>query len=485
MYSDIISRFGDFSILVLGDLMIDCYLHGGSSRLAPEGPVPVVDILTKDKVLGGAANTAFNLKALGADITFCSIVGNDEPGQMAHEELKAFGIRSRLIIGHGLNTSVKTRVISDDQIIVRYDIGSEFYLKPKLENQYLKLIVEEFDRHDAIVISDYNKGLITNSVISLLTELNLFNKKFIAVDSKKLGVFAKLAPTLVKPNYSEAIQLLNLRIEKRNRVNQISKLGKDIYQKTNALITAVSMDREGSIIFEKDKLCYRSFAIPSLKNQVSGAGDAYFSALTLSLLSCASIQQSSEIAGAMAAVAITKKITATCSANELNAFLSRDQKIITARKPLKSIIELYKSQGKRVVLTNGCFDVLHSGHVNFLNSARELGDILIVGVNTDDSIRRLKGEHRPINKLQERIKVISGLGSVNHIIPFGNLENDEALSLIEIIHPDIYTKGGNHAKENLTETSLVEKFGGKIVILPTYPNQSTTLTFQRIRQIKI
>ena len=485
MYTDIISKFSEFSILVLGDLMIDNYLHGGSSRLAPEGPVPIVDILTKDKVLGGAANTAFNLKALGAQVTFCSVVGDDQPGQTAYEELLAFGIKPRLIRGNGLSTSVKTRVISDDQIIVRYDVGSEFYLEPKLENQYLNLIKEEFYQHDAVVISDYDKGLINNAIISLIGELNLFEKKFIAIDSKKLRVFEQLAPTLVKPNYFETIQLLNLRIQKRNRVDQISKLGKEIYAHTNALITAVSMDKEGGLIFEKDKLYYRNFAIPSQKNQVSGAGDAYFSALSLSLLSGASIQKSSEIASAMAAVAITKKITATCSNTELKAFLSRDQKVITANKPLKGIVELFRSQGKRIVLTNGCFDVLHSGHVTFLNSARELGDVLIVGVNTDDSIRRLKGEYRPINKLEERIKVISGLGSVNYIIPFGNLKDDNALSLVELIKPDVYTKGGNHAKANLKEASLVEKFGGKTVILPLYPNQSTTLTFQRIHKIKV
>lgn len=463
--------------------MLDKYLKGASTRLAPEAPVPVVDILSCSTALGGGGNTAINLKCLGANVTFCSIAGADDEGDRAIEILRRHNINPHILQDKSQITNVKTRVMAGTQLLVRFDSGTEFSIGEDLEQSFIKLLHEQYYLHDAIVISDYNKGLLTPLVISTLRKLNQQEKKFIAIDSKRLEAFQTLSPSIVKPNYLELVDLLKVKKQYTNRVEQINGLGKEIFFNTKSAITAVTLDQDGAVIFSEDEMKYRCFAHHPSNIQVAGAGDAFFSAFTLAIYIGAEIPAAAEISAAAAAVAISKGTTAYCTHQELNAALSINEKYLADPDQLQYIVELYKAQGKKIVFTNGCFDLLHSGHVNFLNRARELGHILIVGINTDESIQRIKGAQRPINKLQDRIEVLSGLGSVSHIISYGDDKNDEAIRLINMISPDVYTKGGDYTRENLSETSFVEKLGGEVIVLPFSPNRSTTLTIQKINEI--
>jgi len=480
MSLELISRFQDFSVLVIGDLIIDCYLQGISTRLTPEAAVPVVDILEQKMALGGAANTAVNLRSLGANVTFCSVAGMDRNGNDAIALLEKHDIEQLVVQDPHRSTIIKTRVMTGSQLLVRYDGGSENIVSGELEQQLITLLEEQYFLHDAIVIADYGKGVITPAIVNTLQALKLQQDKFIAVDSKRLALFKCLSPSLVKPNYKEAVELLGLQHQRTNRAHQVQELGDELFATTRAAVTVVTMDEEGAAVFCRDQQVYRCCARELVPKQVSGAGDVYISAFTLSLLAGADMSAAAEISSAAAGLAIGKDITAHCTQEELSAYMSISEKCLTDLEQLKNLCTMYRAQGKKIVFTNGCFDILHSGHVNYLNRARELGNILIVGINTDESIKRLKGSSRPINHLSDRIQVLSGLSAVSHVIPFGRSGDDTPVSLISMIKPEIFVKGGDYSKETLPEADLVETLGGKVMLLPLLPDRSTTGILRRI-----
>lgn len=477
VYQNLIKTFTLPSILVVGDLIIDTYLKGASTRLSPEAPVPVVDISSHTSVLGGGTNTAANLRHLGANVTFAGVCGNDPAGKLAATLLENAGINNRVIPCDTRTTIVKTRVIAGNQIITRYDEGTELPIDQDCENKLIALLEKEAASYDAIVVADYNKGILTPAVISALEKLH---HPFLAIDSKRLHIFKHTRPSLVKPNYHEITRLLGLPVLTYNRREQLQDAGEAIYAATGAAITAVTLDEEGALIFADNQLVCHASARPVHQPNVIGAGDTYISAFTLACLAGADETAAAEIAGAAAAVAISKANTAYCKNAELVACFSVNEKYITDLQQLESLCNMYRAQGKRIVFTNGCFDILHSGHVSYLNRAGELGDILIIGINTDDSIRRLKGTNRPINQLSDRIQVLAGLGAVHHVIPFGNEKNDTPEEVILAVKPDIFTKGGDYSLESLPEAATVQRLGGKIILLPLIPGRSTSLIIRQI-----
>jgi D-beta-D-heptose 7-phosphate kinase/D-beta-D-heptose 1-phosphate adenosyltransferase len=468
------------SILVIGDLILDTYLRGASTRLTPEAPVPVVNITSHTCVPGGAANTAINLRYLGAAVTFAAIVGEDNAGKEAQALLSKEGIHTYLIHCNSRNTIVKTRVIAGSQLLTRYDEGTEISVPDGCEEKLITFLEDTFDHYDAIVIADYNKGVVTPAIITALERLNADKKKFIAVDAKRLDLYRQLRPSLVKPNYHEIMQLLQLPEKSSYRAAQLRDMGGAISRITGADIVALTLDAEGALIFKKGEIVCHTPAYPVSQLNVSGAGDTYISAFTMSCLSGMELCDAAEMAAAAAAIVINKDDTAYCAKGELIAFFSMHNKYLDSTAQLKEVCAVYKAQGKRIVFTNGCFDILHSGHVSYLTRARELGDILIVGINNDESIKRLKGSTRPINQLQDRMEVLGGLGAVNHIIAFGKPGDDTPIELIRTIAPDVFTKGGDYTREGLPEAVVVEELGGVVIILPVVPDRSTTSLIRRI-----
>lgn len=480
MYEPLIDRFTEHRMLVIGDLMLDVYLKGASTRLTPEAPVPVVDILSGTTVAGGGGNTAMNLRLLGAEVTFCSITGCDNHGNKARSLLQDAGINCVILQHKSRKTIVKTRIMAGDRLLLRYDKGTDTPVSSELEAAFIAVLEEQLKYHQTLIIADYNKGLITPAVISYLEAACFQTEKFIAVDSGRLHCFSKLSPSLVKPNYKEAMALTGLPVKHVGRVQQVSEAGSGMFHKTGAAVTAITLDEEGAVIFDGPHKVYRCYAHPVSSPQVAGAGDVYLSAFALASLSGADIAGAAELSAAAAAVAISKKVTASCSLQELRAYLAINEKYVSDIQQLEYVGEMYRGQGKKIVFTNGCFDILHSGHVNYLNKARELGDVLIVGINTDTSIRRLKGTTRPINQLADRMEVLAGLGAVDHIIPFGSEEDDTPIPLIRALKPHIVTKGSDYTKDQLPEAGAVNETGGEIVLLPLLPNRSTTNILDRI-----
>ncbi|SEL29060.1 D-glycero-beta-D-manno-heptose 1-phosphate adenylyltransferase [Parapedobacter koreensis] len=475
------AQFEQKTILVIGDFIIDKYIAGGSTRLSPEAPVPVVDIQSDRWVLGGAANVAANLSALGAQVIFCSVIGDDADADRACALASESGVSPDCLIREkARSTLVKTRILADGHPLVRLDRGDDTAISQSSARQLIDHLQRHFDACDGVVIADYHKGVVTPAIIDSLIQLKQKQPKFIAVDSKRLPLFRELVPTLVKPNYAEAVQLLGHESSTKDRRVLLEACGDDLYQKTGAQWTVLTLDKDGSLWFENGKLVFHIGAIPVATPHVCGAGDTFVSACTLALLSGADARRAGALATAAATVAIEKEATSLCTRLELLAKLDNEQKLVTSMKHLQEIRAYYKSMGRRIVFTNGCFDILHSGHVNYLKQAKKLGDILIVGVNDDDSIRRLKGPERPINGVADRLSVLAGLGCIDHLVVFGNPEDDTPAALIGVLAPDVFVKGGDYQVAELPEAKLVESLGGVVQLIPLTADRSTTQLIRRI-----
>lgn len=481
-FEGIVPMFKDKKVLVIGDLMLDVYIRGNSSRLSPEAPVPVVDVTDTEEVLGGAANTACNLAELGATVFACGIVGDDYGGLKIIQLLQRAGVfTDHVTISRGRKTIIKTRVIAGHQTITRFDSGDTTPVGDPdgLRKNQLQKLTENID---AVLISDYDKGTIDGDFLTFLQTVRKTEKVFLAVDSKRISFFKGIHPDLVKPNFSEALHELNIKPIGSSKREQILKHGKKLLSICNAKHVAVTLDSEGAAIFSDESHVYQ--AAPSISNpHVAGAGDTFLSAITLSLLAGASITSSAKIAIAASSVAITKIHTSFCSNEELIQTLTQRNKRLTLSDVMQRC-ESERINKKRIILTNGCFDILHSGHVSYLQQAKALGDILIVGLNDDESIKRLKGVSRPFNSLADRVMVLSALSAVDYIVPFGQEFDDTPIALIQAVKPDIFVKGGDYEIADLPEADTVEQCGGDIVILPYLNEYSTTRLAQQIRDQK-
>lgn len=477
----LINSFSNKRVLVIGDLLLDIYLQGVSTRLCPEAPVPVVDIQERKILPGGAANTVCNLKALGASVIFCTVIGADHSGDEAIELLKAQGVDDRHIIRDRKRATItKSRVVAGSQVITRIDQGTDQPVRETIVNRLIQNVESLYANCDAVIISDYDKGVITTPLIDKLQYLNHQHPKFIAVDSKRPAFFSRLHPSHCKPNYEEVTKLLSIPYQAMERAGQVAEHAEALYRKVNAGLITVTLDKDGSMVIEDGKPVEVVHA-PSVPNaHVAGAGDSYLSAFVLSYLECNNPTLSAQIATAAADIAIRKECTACCSQAELKIYFNIHSKYVADVQEMKEICDTYHAAGKRIVFTNGCFDILHSGHVSYLREAKALGDILVVGLNTDDSIKRIKGNDRPINALTDRLQVLAGLSSVDHIIPFGSTDDDTPVPLIKVVRPHVFAKGGDYTKEKLPEADVVEACRGEIVFLEHVPNHSTTRIINRI-----
>ena len=302
----------------------------------------------------------------------------------------------------------------------------------------------------------------------------------VVVDSKRPQAFHSINITAIKPNYEEALQLLGLKkvCDDAERVHQMEEQGRKILDFTGAQIAAVTLDHKGALIFHHgDDTPYRTYAKPEPNSRAAGAGDTFVSALALSLASGAHVENAAELASAAASIVVSKNGTAACFAEELRDNFSTSEKFVTDVFQLAARVASYRRAGRKIVFTNGCFDILHRGHITYLNRAKALGDVLIVGLNSDDSVRRLKGPNRPINSLEDRAQILAALSCIDHIVSFNS---DTPRELIRVIRPDIFVKGGDYTRQTLPEASLVEELGGDVEILPYLENHSTTSIIERI-----
>jgi D-beta-D-heptose 7-phosphate kinase / D-beta-D-heptose 1-phosphate adenosyltransferase len=480
---NLISKFSGLRVLVIGEAMLDAYIHGTTDRLCREAPVPVVAIEDREYIPGGAANTAVNAAAMGAKVTFLTSVGQDQEGTRLIKALQERQVPTAYVIREKDRTTLaKNRLVAGEQMVVRFDQGGAETLSAETEKEMIAHLEKLFPESDAVIISDYGYGILTPGVIQAITRLQAADPRVVVVDSKRLVEYKSLDITAVKPNYDEIVSMVGkLKLDgKPSRVENIINNEARILKLTKAQIVAVTLDQDGAVVFEDGRPPYRTYASPRPHTYAAGAGDTFVSALTLSLAAGGHTPAAAEIASAAACIVVHKDGTASCSSEELIDHFSTDEKFVTDAFQLAARMAYYRRQGQKVVFTNGCFDILHRGHITYLNKAKEYGDILVIGLNSDESVRRLKGPDRPINKVEDRGQVLSALSCVDHIIPF---HEDTPEEMIKIIKPDIFVKGGDYTLDTLPEAPLVIKLGGEVVILPYVQDQSTTGIIERIKKL--
>jgi D-beta-D-heptose 7-phosphate kinase/D-beta-D-heptose 1-phosphate adenosyltransferase len=494
----VLDAFTGLDVLVVGEAMLDGYLEGTSGRLCQEAPVPVVSVASRRDAPGGAANAAANARTLGARVRLLSVVGDDPEGSALRQALAAQGVSAdHLLVRPGRRTLAKQRVLASGQLLVRFDQGDTAPVRGPGEEALIDRLSELFGRSDAVIVSDYGYGILTPRVRATLAGLQARSPRTLVVDSKDLAAYRGVGPTAVKPNYHEALRLLGLApecgpqarsespcgtearapAEEGGRVGLIAARGRDVLEVTGARIAAVTLDTDGALVFERDRPPYRTYARPNPHSRAAGAGDTFVSALALALAAGADTPAAAELAAAAAAAVVAKDGTALCSAAELRAHLSAGDKP-SDLAGLAARLDLLRRQGRRIVLTNGCFDILHRGHVTYLSRAKALGDVLVVGVNSDESIRRLKGPDRPINTLEDRVGVLAALSCVDHVVAF---HEDTPHELVRAVRPHVFVKGGDYTRDRLPEAALVEELGGVVHILPFVADRSTTGVIERIR----
>ena len=480
---DIVDSFEGLRALVVGEAILDTYLEGTAARVSQEAPVPVVALTYRRHAAGGAANTAVNVRALGAEATLLSVVGHDADGALLRDALAGAGVETDgLLSGPGRRTLAKNRVFAAAQMLVRFDDGSTEAVDSETERALVDALRRLFANADAVLVSDYAYGVLTPAVIAALGELQRRAPRVLVVDARDLRAYRSTGVTAVKPNFTEALELLApVGAPGEGRVELVMAAGERLLDETGARIAAVTLDSEGVVLVERGRPAYRTYWEPVASRSPTGAGDTFASALALALAAGATAPEAAEIASAAAALVVGKEGTSACGAEELRETLSGGAKHLDNRDRLALRARLEREQGRRIVFTNGVFDILHRGHVTLLSRAKELGDVLVVGINSDESVRRLKGVERPVNSLDDRVQVLAALSSVDYIVPF---EEDTPDELIRAIRPDVFVKGGDYTRETLPETELVEALGGEVRILPYIDDRSTTGVIERIRTLQ-
>ena len=471
-------KLSDVKILVVGDVMLDRYWHGDTARISPEAPVPVVRVSDFEDKAGGAANVAKNIVHLGAQASLLGIIGEDDNGQSLQASLEKEGISSLLVKQNQAPTITKIRILSRSQQVVRLDIEQSF------SQQHADLLSAEFERlieqFEMVLFSDYNKGSLAN--IGGMIDVAKKAGKTVLVDpkSKDLAIYA--GADYVTPNLTEYQAAGGVSGDEE----QIAQSAKKIISDCSIGAMLLTRSEQGmSLITATEKFDYPAQTLEVA--DVTGAGDTVIATLAVMLGTQMPASQAVEIANIAAGITVTRLGAATLSPEELSsnltAYLERTGAHYhpTADEVFERI-EQARRRGDKIVFTNGCFDILHAGHVRYLAQAKTRGDKLVVGLNNDDSITRLKGADRPVNSLQERATVLTALGAVDWVIPFGSVEeNDTPANLIQQLKPDVLVKGGDYKIEDIAGADFVLANGGNVEVLEFVNDCSTSKVISKIK----
>jgi D-beta-D-heptose 7-phosphate kinase/D-beta-D-heptose 1-phosphate adenosyltransferase len=478
---DTVQHFRRLRALVVGDAMLDSYLEGSAHRLCREGPVPVVQRHGEDHAPGGAANTAANLHALGARVTLLAVVGRDGAGAQLRNSLRERGLSDEdLIDDPDYATLHKMRILADSQYMVRFDTGVPWQATQRTQAEVLGRLQRAHAEADLLVVSDYAYGLLSPIVIDRLRRLQMQRPLPLVIDGKDLIRTAALSATAVTPNHHEAAALAEpgKPLSSTPSAEDVERVARKLLEVVDTEWAAVTMAAEGVLLVGRNGSTTHIPAQPVAQANDVGAGDSFTAAMALSLAAGAEPSDAARIAVEASGIAVTKRRTAVVEAGELLQRVSLAGN--TAGSPLAALVqrlEQERARGKTIVFTNGVFDILHAGHVEMLRAAKSLGDILVVGVNSDRSARRLKGEGRPITGARDRAALVAALDPVDHVLVF---DEETPISAIRALRPHVHVKGGDYAGQSLPETEAVQECGGRTIILPLSGEVSTSTVIERI-----
>lgn len=472
---------GDATVVVLGDAMLDVWKWGRCERLCREAPVPVVDIERSSSMAGGAGNTAANLAALGADTRLLALTGDDPPAAALAEVLARRGVDTgRIYRAPDRTTPVKTRIVADEQILVRFDETSTGIARPDEIAELLARLDDALIGADALIVCDYG-GPLGDSLRAGLLERRERLPLLIA-DTHHPGRWRALHADLLTPNAGEAAEVLGLAAtagaDPDQRAELFDRHRDALFEATGTRTVVVTLDRDGSVLLDGDRPAHRTWAHPVRESQSAGGGDTFVAALTLAVLAGMPLTGAVEVAQAAADVVVHRPGTSVCTREQLRARIDRSGGAVLEPRHLIEAVRGHRAAGERIVFTNGCFDVVHAGHIAYLNEAKRLGDVLVVAVNSDESVRRLKGPDRPVNPDHDRCAVLAALSCVDHVTVF---DEDTPERLLRATEPDLYVKGGDYRPEMLPEAPVVAEYGGEVRVLGYLADHSTSAMIERIR----
>ena len=459
-------------VLVVGDVMLDRYWHGPTNRISPEAPVPVVKVTMVEERPGGAANVAMNIASLGANSRLVGLTGIDDAAKALTETLNAVKVRCDFVAIPTHPTITKLRVLSRNQQLIRLDFEEGFEnvdAQPMLER-----IEQALPNIGALVLSDYAKGALTQveKMIALANKAGVP----VLIDPKGNNFERYRGATLLTPNMTEFEAIVG-----RCKDNQdVEEKGMQLLQSLDLTALLITRSEQGMSLIRRDEAPLHLPTEAQEVFDVTGAGDTVIGVLAASIASGRPLHEACALANAAAGVVVGKLGTSTVSPIELeNAIRGRADNGfgVMDENQLKLAVANARQRGEHIVMTNGCFDILHAGHVSYLANARKLGDRLIVAVNSDASTRRLKGETRPVNPLEQRMIVLGALGAVDWVVPF---EEDTPQRLIAEVLPDILVKGGDYRPEDIAGSAEVWAAGGEVMVLNFENGISTTNIIKNI-----
>lgn len=477
---DLVRRFRQLRALVIGDAMLDSYLEGTAARLCTEGPVPVVRKTAEERAPGGAANVAVNLRALGAEVTFIGLIGADVPGTLLRQALRDRGVDDgSLVEDESVATLHKLRILADTQYVVRFDAGDTGAPAARARRRLLDAVTAALPHCDLVVLSDYRYGVVSPALLDRLRAARARRALPLIVDSKDLHRVATAGATVITPNHLEA----RLAVEPAGRADglidlaEVGRIGRRLLDLVDSEYAAITLASEGVLLLGREGDPVHIPAHPVAHANDVGAGDSFTAALALALGAGAEPGDAVQIGVDAAGIAVSKPRTAAVRHQELLQRVSREEQVRPAGAAEVAALLAGERAGRRVIFTNGVFDILHAGHVHFLREAKKLGDILVVGVNSDRSARALKGENRPINSERDRLALVAALDPVDQVLLF---DEPTPESVIRALRPDIHVKGGDYADVDLPEAEAVAEVGGQVMIVPLVESLSTSAVIERI-----
>jgi D-beta-D-heptose 7-phosphate kinase/D-beta-D-heptose 1-phosphate adenosyltransferase len=475
------------TVLCVGDLMLDEFVYGEVSRISPEAPAPVLAVQRSETNVGGAGNVARNITSLGARCIFVSLVGDDVAGKILKTELaREKLIEQVLIVDPVRPTTRKVRYVSEhfSTHMLRADWEVATAASEPVERQLIDAVIAALPRADIVLLSDYAKGVLTARVIRHVIDEARKRGKRVIVDPKNANFAIYRGATLLAPNQKEFAEATRRRIQSNE---DIADAAIEAMRSADAEAVLVTRSEHGMTLAHRDGGLIHVPAQPAKVRDVSGAGDTVVAVLAVALAAKCSWEDALRCATAAAAVAVSKPGTATVSLAELrrkilpHASLTAEEKIALSDVDLDARLLAWRKQGQRVGFTNGCFDILHPGHVRVLTQARAACDRLIVGLNSDASVRRLKGADRPVQEERARAEVLAALEAVDLVAVF---EEDTPLNLISRIKPSVLVKGGDYTREQVVGHEIVAAYGGEIVLVDILQGHSTTSLVKRARENK-
>lgn len=464
------------NILVIGDLMIDHYLWGSCDRISPEAPVQVVNVKKESSVLGGAGNVINNLVTLGSVVDVISVIGNDSVANELKSLLEKIDVpTSNLVVENNRKTSKKSRLIASQQQVLRYDMESIDDINENSHKQIIQTLEKNIDKYSSIILSDYGKGVLTTNLTKEIIKIANKNSIKVLVDPKGKDYSKYKGSYTLTPNKKEAMEATNIDIKDENSLIEALKSLKTQCELEVSLIT---LSEQGIAIFD-DELTIKPTVAREVYD-VTGAGDTVIASIAFALGNNLDIKDAIYFANLAAGVVVGKIGSATTTLDEIYEYeyslhKSNSASHIKTFDEIKTLASKLHNQGKKIVFTNGCFDILHVGHVKYLEVAKSYGDVLILGLNADSSVRKLKGPTRPINTQDDRAYILASLESVDYVVIF---EEETPYELIKLIKPHVLVKGGDYEGKEVVGQDIADE----LKLVQFVDGKSTTNTIKRIQE---